>query len=185
MPRKVLNWLLSSRCSHQFSWPRRAADGSYYQACVLCGELYSYDWSSMRRTKAKRHGIISADTTPGRTNWQPRARRIATSTPAKYRTRSGDDWKLAVVENVSKTGVLLRGDLQLDRGDLLELIFAMPAEIAGAAAGEVSCAARVIRTQGTGENTSAALAIIDYVFVDAMRHDARSEHAAHGHRRGR
>src|SRR6266700_7366164 len=36
-------------CSHEFLWPRRAADGHYYQACLLCGAKYKYDWKSMQR----------------------------------------------------------------------------------------------------------------------------------------
>jgi len=36
-------------CKHQFSWPRRADDGGYYQVCLHCGVQYGYDWSAMRR----------------------------------------------------------------------------------------------------------------------------------------
>src|SRR6266568_4599778 len=36
-------------CSHEFLWPRRAADGHYYQVCLLCGAKYKYDWKSMQR----------------------------------------------------------------------------------------------------------------------------------------
>jgi hypothetical protein len=39
------------RCSHEFSWPRRAADGDYYQVCLLCAAEYKYDWKTMRRIK--------------------------------------------------------------------------------------------------------------------------------------
>ena len=37
-------------CSHEFFWPRRAADGRYYQVCRLCDAEYEYDWNSMQRT---------------------------------------------------------------------------------------------------------------------------------------
>ena len=36
-------------CSHEFFWPRRAADGHYYQVCRLCGVEYEYDWKNMLR----------------------------------------------------------------------------------------------------------------------------------------
>src|SRR5438876_1228410 len=36
-------------CSHEFLWPRRAADGHYYQICLLCGAKYKYDWKRMQR----------------------------------------------------------------------------------------------------------------------------------------
>ncbi len=38
-------------CPHEFFWPRRAADGHYYQVCLRCGAKYKYDWKSMRRTE--------------------------------------------------------------------------------------------------------------------------------------
>ena len=49
MAQKILDVLMLGRCSHEFSWPRRAADGHYYQVCLLCAAEYKYDWSSMRR----------------------------------------------------------------------------------------------------------------------------------------
>src|SRR3989449_2065331 len=36
-------------CSHEFLWPRRAADGHYYQVCLLCSAKYKYDWKTMQR----------------------------------------------------------------------------------------------------------------------------------------
>ena len=36
-------------CSHEFLWPRRGADGHYYQICLLCGAKYKYDWKRMQR----------------------------------------------------------------------------------------------------------------------------------------
>jgi hypothetical protein len=38
------------RCSHQFLWPRKSADGRAYQVCIRCGAEYEYDWEHMRRT---------------------------------------------------------------------------------------------------------------------------------------
>jgi hypothetical protein len=40
---------LMGGCLHEFSWPRRAADGRYYQVCILCNLKREYDWQSMRR----------------------------------------------------------------------------------------------------------------------------------------
>lgn len=39
-------------CSHQFSFPIKLPDGTYYQVCIVCGAEYGYDWQRMRRTKA-------------------------------------------------------------------------------------------------------------------------------------
>ena len=49
MAQKILDVLMLGRCSHEFSWPRRAADGHYYQVCLLCAAEYKYDWKTMRR----------------------------------------------------------------------------------------------------------------------------------------
>src|SRR5947207_1319383 len=40
---------LMGGCLHEFSWPRRASDGRYYQICILCNLKREYDWHSMRR----------------------------------------------------------------------------------------------------------------------------------------
>ena len=39
------------QCSHQFVWPRRSADGRYYQVCRICQAEYEYDWESMQRVQ--------------------------------------------------------------------------------------------------------------------------------------
>src|SRR5512147_1125829 len=49
MPQKLMDVLMLGRCSHEFSWPRRAATGEYYQVCLLCAAAYQYDWKTMRR----------------------------------------------------------------------------------------------------------------------------------------
>ena len=51
MPQKLMDVLMLGRCSHEFSWPRRAADGHYYQVCLLCAAEYKYDWKTMKRIK--------------------------------------------------------------------------------------------------------------------------------------
>lgn len=51
MQQKILDVLMLGRCSHEFSWPRRGADGTYYQVCLLCAAEYEYDWTTMRRTE--------------------------------------------------------------------------------------------------------------------------------------
>ena len=38
-------------CPHEFSFPIKSSDGSYYQVCTLCGAEYGYDWKRMKRTK--------------------------------------------------------------------------------------------------------------------------------------
>ena len=55
MPQKFMDVLMLGRCSHEFSWPRRGADGDYYQVCLLCAAEYKYDWTTMRRTERVEH----------------------------------------------------------------------------------------------------------------------------------
>jgi len=43
MPQKLMDVFMLGRCSHEFSWPRRSADGNYYQVCLLCAAEYKYD----------------------------------------------------------------------------------------------------------------------------------------------
>ena len=54
------------RCSHEFSWPRRGADGNYYQVCLLCAAEYRYDWTTMRRTERVEHETVDVETFIGR-----------------------------------------------------------------------------------------------------------------------
>src|ERR1022692_1192176 len=49
MPQKIMDILMLGHCSHEFSWPRRAANGEYYQVCMLCATAYEYNWQTMRR----------------------------------------------------------------------------------------------------------------------------------------
>ena len=55
MAQKLMDVLMLGRCSHEFSWPRRGADGEYYQVCLLCAAEYKYDWATMRRTQRVEH----------------------------------------------------------------------------------------------------------------------------------
>ena len=63
MPQKIMDVLMLGHCSHEFSWPRRAPDGDYYQVCLVCATQYKYDWKAMRRTE--RAGKYQP-----RTNWR-------------------------------------------------------------------------------------------------------------------
>src|SRR5205814_2665546 len=98
MPQKLLDVLLLGHCSHEFSWPRRAADGQFYQVCLLCAAEYKYDWSTMRRTERVRHEASESaafDKRRQRTKrptWVPRARRIKLEAPARYRVKNLGTW---------------------------------------------------------------------------------------------
>ena len=187
MPQKIMDVLMLGRCSHEFSWPRRSADGDYYQVCLLCAAEYSYDWTTMRRTKRVEHAkpetvVRRSHTREKRPSWTPRARRLKLDVPLRYRVNSTSTWYEGKVENISQTGLLFDGPQQLPVNALIELVFEMPEEISGQKNRNVLCQGRVIRSadtqrkgkgkeardqdQDTGNGDSQlAASIVDYKFI--------------------
>lgn len=160
------------RCSHEFSWPRRTADGSYYQVCMLCATQYKYDWKTMRRTERV---DATAEETPTRRGhrtgkkptWVPRARRVPLAVPLRYRSKNSSTWYAGKIENISQSGVLFHGEHPFPANTLVEMVFEMPEEISGQKDANVLCQGRVIRlpdSQKTDKLTLAAT-ILDYRFL--------------------
>jgi len=136
MSQKLLDVILLGRCSHEFSWPRRAADGQFYQVCLLCAAEYKYDWATMRRTERvkpeagetaapKRRQHVRKPT------WVPRARRIRLDAAVRYRVKNLGTWSEGIIQNLSQSGVLLRGPQRFPENTLVEMVFEMPEEISG------------------------------------------------------
>ena len=173
MPQKLLDVLMLGRCSHEFSWPRRAADGHYYQVCLLCATEYKYDWKTMKRIKRSDSGAEAAAETPRsriqkKPTWVPRARRLTLQIPLRYRPKGLGTWHEGTVENLSQSGVLLFGPQRLPENTLVEMVFEMPEEISGQKNSNVVCQGRVMRAKGAEvEEDSSALAasIVDYKFI--------------------
>jgi hypothetical protein len=170
----LLNVLTLGHCSHEFSWPRRARDGHYYQVCLLCAVEYRYDWKTMRRaeridpTLEVQQVTLLHDSEPQKPTWVPRARRLKLHLPARYRVKSLAAWYEGTVENLSQTGVLLRGPQFLPENTLVELIFEMPEEISGQKNSSVLCQGRIVRSKETGEDGDGpvlAASILDYKFL--------------------
>src|SRR5271156_1167833 len=112
MPQKIMDVLLLGRCSHEFSWPRRDADGDYYQVCLLCASEYKYDWATMRRTQRleqKPDTFRRNHPREKRPSWTPRARRLKLETAVRYRVNRTSLWYEGTVENLSQTGLLFHG----------------------------------------------------------------------------
>jgi hypothetical protein len=187
MPQKIMDVLMLGRCSHEFSWPRRGADGDYYQVCLLCAAEYKYDWTTMRRTKRMEHAkpdtvVRRSHTREKRPSWTPRARRLKLDVALRYRVNSTSTWYEGKVENISQTGLLFQGPQQLPVNALIELVFEMPEEISGQKNRNVLCQGRVIRSadnqskdrdketrdrKQVTENGDSQLAasIVDYKFI--------------------
>src|ERR1700733_7811760 len=113
MPQKIMDVLMLGRCSHEFSWPRRASDGDYYQVCLLCAAEYKYDWSTMKRTERVERGKVEtgvrrSHTREKRPSWTPRARRLKLDVALRYRVNNTSAWYEGTIENLSQTGLLFQ-----------------------------------------------------------------------------
>jgi hypothetical protein len=172
MPQKLMDVLRLGRCSHEFSWPRRAADGHYYQVCLLCAVEYKYDWATMRRTE--RVPLTAADPATRRRSrekkptWVPRARRLRLNLPLRYRVKNLSTWAEGAILNISQSGVLFQGETELPVNALVEMVFEMPEEISGQKNSNVLCQGRVIRSKEVRDadhGSGLAASILDYKFL--------------------
>ena len=152
MPQKIMDVLMLGRCSHEFSWPRRGADGEYYQVCLLCAAEYKYDWATMRRTQRLEHAkpeptVRRSHAREKRPSWTPRARRLKLDLQLRYRVNSTSLWYEGTIDNLSQTGLLFHGPQPLPVNALIEMVFEMPEEISGQKNRNVLCQGRVIRAK--------------------------------------
>src|ERR1019366_8141427 len=158
MPQKIMDVLMLGRCSHEFSWPRRAASGEFYQVCMVCATAYQYDWKTMRRRSGQKQPT-----------WMPRARRLRSTLPVRYRGKNLSTWYEGLIQNISQSGVLFNGPQQLPANALVELIFEMPEEISGQKNSNVLAQGRLIRIKDAVDNTEDAFglaaSILDYKFL--------------------
>ncbi len=173
MPQKILDVLMLGRCSHEFSWPRRAGDGHYYQVCLLCAAEYKYDWKTMRRIERVQHPAPEPATRRVRSkekrpSWVPRARRLKLNLALRYRVKNLSSWHEGTIENISQSGVLFQGPQPLPVNALVEMVFEMPAEISGQKNSTVLCQGRIIRSKDahhSDDGIGLAASILDYKFL--------------------
>ena len=101
-----------------------------------------------------------------------RAPRFNLHLPLKYRMLGESNWRDGTTENISRSGMLFRGEESLSPNAQLEINLVLPAEIAGLAAAEVVCRGEVVRTvEGDSPtvNPSLAAKIIQYHFQHGSR----------------
>lgn len=169
-------------CRHQFSWPRRADNGDYYQVCVHCGTEYRYDWSKMQRVEPvsieERASAAETRTSIRRcgkkTAWTPRERRLKHNVTVQFRVTGSKMWHEGTTENISKSGVLFRSEETFQEGVGLELVFEMPRELTGDEAAPVMCkctVARVMPSQKESAVYHIACSVRDYEFLKAKASD--------------
>jgi len=131
----LLGRLVSRPCAHELLWPRRDSGGSYYQTCARCGQHVAFDWKVMTRSQ-KTARLVATTARSNSTRVAiivPRAQRFTVRKPIFYRPTGGADFKLGVLLDISKSGVLLECQSQIVRGQALEMLFEMPQEITGQA----------------------------------------------------
>jgi len=177
MPQKIKDLLNLSTCAHEFSWPRRSADGEYYQVCLVCAATYRYDWDTMKRierveNKPETAAVRRAHKREKRPTWTPRARRLKVDIPIRYRVNRTATWYEGLLENISQTGILFHGPQELPVNALVEMVFEMPEEISGQQNSNVVCQGRIMRYHGTQEEpetqedmVALAASIVDYKFI--------------------
>ena len=173
MPQKLMDVLMLGRCSHEFSWPRRSANGEYYQVCLLCAVAYQYDWKTMRRGNRVENPVPETTAVRRRSGqkqptWVPRARRLKSSLPIRYRVKNLSNWYEGTIQNISQSGVMFDGPQQLPANALVEMVFEMPEEISGQKNSSVLCQGRLIRAKefpATEDSFGLAASILDYRFL--------------------
>ena len=178
MKQNLLSRIIWS-CPHQFSWPRRDDSGGYYQLCVNCGTKYRYDWKRMQRTSRMDDEVATETRRPHRVakiTWKARERRLRHVVPVMYRLCDLGDWIPGCSVNVSRSGLLFRGAVEIPEGAQLELMLAMPEEITGEWAAEVSCKGTVTRITPVPGNSKEppsfliACSVEDYEFGKKPMH---------------
>ena len=97
----------------------------------------------------------------------PRARRFAMHQPVQFRGAGERQWSSAVTENVSCTGLLLRGSRMLDVATPVVVEMPAPPPLCGNAKFKLRCEGRVVRQVASPHAGPPALAVaIQSVTID-------------------
>jgi PilZ domain len=145
--RNLLGSVFNRPCKHEFTWPNRRSEGGYYQVCARCGEQYVYDWATMCRRERILTSVCQTQTgAPELRQHIPRAQRLTVRKPIFYRQVGQSQYHLAMLENISESGILLECHSQIPEGTNLEMIFEMPEEITGQPNTTVLCRGEVVRS---------------------------------------
>src|SRR5437667_10811454 len=103
----LLSSVFNHHCSHQFSWPQRRSEGGHYQICIRCGDQYVYDWETMARAERITASVPSRTLAPQPSARVQRTRRFTVRKPIFYRQVNRSQYQLAVLVNLSASGLLL------------------------------------------------------------------------------
>jgi len=132
--------------SHQFSWPQRRLEGGHYQICVRCGDQYEYDRETIARAARITAFAASRTLAPRPTPHAPRTQRFTVRKPIFYRQVNHSQYRLAMLVNISASGLLLECHSSIPEGTSLEMILQMPQEITGQPYRTVLCRGEIVRS---------------------------------------
>jgi hypothetical protein len=97
-----------------------------------------------------------------------RAQRFTIQMRVRYRPSGESKWRRGTIENISRSGVLFRGEESAQPNTPLEMSFVLPEEIFGVRSAEVLCwgvVVRTIRPNGTGTFPALASTISRYRLI--------------------
>jgi hypothetical protein len=97
-----------------------------------------------------------------------RAQRFGIQINLRYRLSGESKWWKGTTENISRSGVLFRGEEFAEPSTPLEMSFVLPAEIFGVRPAEVVCKGTVVRSErpeNAGAFPALASTISHYRFV--------------------
>ncbi len=97
-----------------------------------------------------------------------RAPRFVIQVPMRYRAIGQVNWLEGKTENISRSGVLFRGEGPVDPNRPVEMTFILPVEISDEAPAEVICFGHVVRKVSSSDveaRPALAAMIEDYCFV--------------------
>jgi hypothetical protein len=89
-----------------------------------------------------------------------RAQRFELQIPVRYRTGSEQDWHSGTTRNISRSGMLLRGEDWAQPSARIELTLLLPRQMGVARAAEVICRGTVTRAERRGMNEGGPLMAI-------------------------
>ncbi len=99
-----------------------------------------------------------------------RAPRFTIRTSLIYRATGQTSWSQGKIENISRSGLLFRGEHPLEPNTGVEMRFVLPVEVLGESAAEVVCEGTVVRSAPASVTETlhtVAATIREYCFVRA------------------
>ncbi len=100
-----------------------------------------------------------------------RAPRFALQLPLRYRAQDELRWHEGKIENISRSGVLFRGEHPIEPDTPVEVSFFMPATVPNESPAEVICLGLIVRTVQTSSTATLsafAASILEYRFIRGL-----------------